>query len=541
MLNVLVVSSILKLLLVRAYRSTDFEVHRNWLAITYSLPISEWYYEKTSEWTLDYPPFFAWFERFLASFAPLADPKMLQVDNLNYDSEATVLFQRMTVIVSELVLYWAVMRYRQCFGAKHINWVIAGSIFLHPGLLIVDHLHFQYNGFLYGILVHSIVDMKKQRYLLSGALFAALLNFKHIYLYMAPAYFVYLLKVYCFQPITSPTENGHAGKNLLRTLLTLQHLTRFSFINLVKLGVTVIAVFAISLGPFAYMGQIPQLLSRLFPFTRGLCHAYWAPNFWALYAGADRMLIIIAKRLGWALKEEALGSMTRGFVGDTKFAVLPQIDAIHTLIITVIAQLLPLKVLWDRPTFKSFLTSLVLCGYASFLFGWHVHEKAILLILIPYSLMAADTKLSLKLFIIVSASGIYSLFPLLFHSAANRNTYQKYVYAHLVLDRGPVSEQIFTNVSLKKIDFKHVVRTDIKRASTYYFQISQTTAVLNSVERLYVLGLLLLQLYTDVLHTVIFGTGKLEFLPLMMTSVYTAVGVCYVWVRLMYGYIQNTV
>lgn len=64
-----------------------------------------------------------------------------------------------------------------------------------------------------------------------------------------------------------------------------------NFPQLVKIAATTLSIFALSIGPFLYLGQGAQLLSRLFPFTRGLMHAYWAPNAWALVAMLDRVLL----------------------------------------------------------------------------------------------------------------------------------------------------------------------------------------------------------------------------------------------------------
>ncbi|KAJ6629098.1 glycosyltransferase family 57 protein [Mycena sp. CBHHK59/15] len=518
--DLLFLSTSIKLLLFPSYRSTDFEVHRNWLAITYSLPISKWYYDTTSEWTLDYPPFFAYFEKLLSIPASLIDPKIVDLNNLNYDAWSVIAYQRTTVILSELVLGAVLLRFIRGAVDPPTQRIISASLFLHPGFLIVDHIHFQYNGFMFGILLWSILMARNGNKLASGILFAVLLNFKHIYMYLAPAYFIYLLRSFCVSP---------TGKVEIKNFLSLAN--------------AVIAVFILSFGPFIVMGQIPQVLSRLFPFTRGLNHAYWAPNAWALVTAADRVLLRYVSRIGAdvAINISGVASTSRGLVGDTVFAVLPSVKPIHTFIVTVAFQSIALTKLWFTPTYKSFLTALTLCGYASYLFGWHVHEKAILLVLVPLSLLAAERHAYFRTFIIASVAGVFSLFPLIFTPG---ESIVKVVYSALWV--------LFVYVPLTR--------------RVYEFPRSLSFVIIDTLEKIYLAGFPLLQLFVTLFPIFIArrhappvidtcvpsadfiypepdrhpaGVAAMEFLPLMLTSVYCAVGLVWGFCRLMFVYLNE--
>ncbi|KAL8999080.1 MAG: hypothetical protein Q9169_001968 [Polycauliona sp. 2 TL-2023] len=489
-----ILATAFKALLFPAYRSTDFEVHRNWLAVTYSLPIKEWYYERTSEWTLDYPPGFAYFEWLLAQFAQLVDPDLLEVENLGYESWQTVYFQRTTVIVAELLLIFALSHF-VCSApqaAQQTSYAAALSILLSPALLIIDHVHFQYNGFLYGILILSLVCARKRSgQLASGLLFAVLLCFKHIYLYLAPAYFVYLLRVYCLGPKTN--FGVHLGNSL-------------------KLGIGLATIFGLMFGPFVHWKQHEQLLSRLFPFSRGLCHAYWAPNIWSMYSFTDRVLLLVAPRLGYAINGNAVNSVTRGMVGDTSFACLPNISPKTTFLLTLGSQMPSLVKLFLQPSWEMFVGALTLCGYSSFLFGWHVHEKAILLVVIPFSLVALKDRRYLGAFRPLAVAGHVSLFPLLF-TAAEFPIKTVYTVLWLLLFL-LVFDRLAPVPSRPRVFL-------LDRFSLLYIAIS-----------------IPLIIYCSLVHHFMFG-GQYEFIPLMFTSSYSAIGVVASWIGFLVVYFTS--
>ncbi|CAE8615926.1 unnamed protein product [Polarella glacialis] len=518
MRSLIIASFLLRLLLIPLdlYRSTDFEVHRNWLAITHSLPLSRWYFEETSQWTLDYPPVFAYFEWLLSQFAAAVDPAMLRVDNLEYASQATVVFQRLSVILGDLVLVAGAWQLGSLRLAGNDRWLPVAVLLCNSGLLIVDHIHFQYNGMMLGLLLLSVADIERGRTYRGAFLFCVLLSMKQIFLYVAPVYFVFLLR-------------GHCGCSLLPYPKILWN-------QLFRLGAMVVLSFAAMWGPVLIAGGSAagfQLLQRLFPFGRGLTHAYWAPNIWALYNTADRVLA----KLGFG--SQSGQSSTAGMAEVYESSALWTVPPKATFILTLLAYYPLLAAIWrqTKPAGASTLTKIsasssgafglyVALGSAiAFGFGWHVHEKAILMVTVPLAVVAAgsNSQALVSATTAVSAVATFSIMPLLpdrpMETAAKWFLFLAgHLIEHFLLQRRFRSRPAATPSG------------DVAAASG--------SSLLSSIGLgpllpgwLVALGYVVLGLYRDFGgHKLLLG-GRLEFLPLLLTSDFSALLVLFSFLR----------
>ena len=454
--EVIILSGILlgvKILLIHTpYRSTDFDVHRNWLAITNNLPLNKWYSDRTSKWTLDYPPFFAWFEYFLSMLAP---ESILKLQENPIQTEDAIWFQKWSVILSDFVLLYATYKITKNRTNNFNSFLaLAGNV----GLIMVDHIHFQYNGMLFGFLVLSIANYYEKKIYWSAFWFAVLLNFKHLFLYIAPAF----------------------------GLVMLQQFVKFDVLKLLKLGIIVTTVFAASFLPF--VDHLDTVLKQLFPFKRGLTHIYWAPNFWALYTFADSIYskLFLGKS----------SSFTGGVIedGDQKFNFLPEITPLHCAILSFGITIIGIQKIMSNNTLrdpKLLIKSIVFSGWTCFMFGWHVHEKAILTVIIPLTILNMENFSSH--WWLTTCIGHFSLFGLFFTPWEN-------------------TLKILLLVAFQGYFWTDKVRND---------------------HRLIAYGCALVWLYVQFGHDYIFG-NTMEFLPLMATSVYSTLGLGFAYLEFCY-------
>lgn len=295
----------------------DFEAQRHWLEVTFHLPIEDWYRHTPQNdlqyWGLDYPPltaYVSWLFAFLAN--TVYPPVIAWTASRGIETIESKFFMRCTVILCDMVVFIPVAIYAmqnvlahfstascdQCHSAggtssKSTNTAYQStmylSILLCPGLLLIDHGHFQYNGVCLGFAIASAFFLTQPRPNLSAtALFAVnyndilasiffclSLNFKQMSLYYSLVFFLALLYKCVLYPVPTTTKAS-----------TVQVVTR-KLLNLFMIGMTVILVFALLWAPFCIYanrssvrdedGQaltctssLLHVLSRQFPFNRGL-------------------------------------------------------------------------------------------------------------------------------------------------------------------------------------------------------------------------------------------------------------------------------
>jgi len=196
----------------------DFEAQRHWLEVTSALPRSAWYVNGTDNdlqyWGLDYPPLTAWHSLAMGTAALAVRPSLVEL-GASRGAEApkdrafmraTALLSDCTVLVPALLLAaWASLPRgplgRQAGRPALSGWMptaVALPLLSAPGLLLIDHGHFQYNGVSLGLAVAAGAAMALSRpgsgglalRVASAGLFSAALSYKQMLLFLAPAAFV---------------------------------------------------------------------------------------------------------------------------------------------------------------------------------------------------------------------------------------------------------------------------------------------------------------------------------------------------------------
>jgi alpha-1,3-glucosyltransferase len=280
----------------------DYEAQRHWMEITTQLPVSQWYFHDLEWWGLDYPPLTAYHSWVFGKIGAYIDPKWFHLHtSRGLEDETLKVFMRASVIISEYLVYIPaavifVRRFSRLQGVQSWDSSVAlVAILLQPATILIDHVHFQYNTVMLGLVLACASSIVAGRYMWSCVFFVFALGFKQMALYYAPAIFAYLLGVCIFPSV-------HVARFLGITMVTVAAFALLLLPIIVgaiydhQHGIDAIPelngrapIFPIFASYTAYLDsnawysppihQVAQLVHRVFPFARGLFEDKVA-NFW---------------------------------------------------------------------------------------------------------------------------------------------------------------------------------------------------------------------------------------------------------------------
>ncbi|KAJ3059262.1 Glucosyltransferase-like protein, partial [Rhizoclosmatium hyalinum] len=201
-----------------------------------------------------------------------------------------------------------------------------------------------------GFTLWSVICMTQRRFVLGSMFFCLALGFKQMALYYSLPIFFYLLGI----------SAGEAKRNGISSGVK----------QLALIGVTVIVTFGTLFAPFlTSLEDFLQVIHRIFPVGRGLYEDKVA-NFWCAIS-----VFVKVKKLF------PVETLVRISIVATLLAVLP------TSINLFLANLKSA----DTANPKKLLLTLLNGSLAFFLFSFQVHEKSILIPLMPATMLLGDS------------------------------------------------------------------------------------------------------------------------------------------------------
>lgn len=358
----------------------DYEAQRHWQEITLNLPVDKWYINTTDNdlqyWGLDYPPLTAYHSLLLGHIANKIDPSFVKLwESRGFESTTHKHFMRLTVLIVDVLIYLPAIVY---FVVNSCSWDSCqfnkSNVFkftkrdftvltalIYPGLILIDHGHFQYNCVSLGFFIAAVAIIMQDSYVISSVLFVLALNYKQMELYHALPFFFYILG--CHTP-----GKTRSWFHCIRMLICV------SFV--------VLLTFSIIWMPFLKSRDLFfSVVLRLFPFSRGVFEDKVA-NIWCA--------INVVCKLRQVFTNVQLAKICLTM---TTCAILPSCINLYL-----------------SPTRNAFILSLINSALAFFLFSFQVHEKSILLVAVPVLLYFNNDPLPCFWFLIISHFSMLPLF-----------------------------------------------------------------------------------------------------------------------------------